>query len=190
MTPRSTAPEPRRLLRSRLKPLALMLPALAATLAGCVTIAVPHLVPRQLQPEVDMVLLRTVPARGVQIYECQARNGAAPAWNFVAPEAVLYDLQGRRIGHHDAGPRWSADDGSVVRGSVKQRADAPQPGDIPWLLLEARAEGRRGSFTLVARIQRINTRGGIAPDSGCDSSTLGSYARVSYAADYQFFGKP
>ena len=51
----------------------------------------------------------------------------------MAPEAELFDGDGKRVGHHFASPRWEADDGSRIVGSVKARADAPQRGAIAWL---------------------------------------------------------
>ena len=63
----------------------------------------------------------TLAARGVQIYECRAG-----AWAFVAPEAELFDADGRSAGSHGAGPFWQARDGSRIVGAVKRRAEAPQ----------------------------------------------------------------
>ena len=37
-------------------------------------------------------------------------------------------------------------------------------------------------------IQRLNTKGGKAPVSGCDSSHAGLEVRVAYSADYFFYG--
>jgi len=70
-------------------------------LAGCArTVAVPE----SLKPAANESLLRIVPAKGVQIYEC--REGS---WAFVAPEADLYDSPGGQvIGRHYAGPTWAA----------------------------------------------------------------------------------
>ena len=86
-------------------------------------------VPANLQPANES-LAQVVPAKGVQIYECRDAK-----WVFVAPEADLFDRYGRKIGTHYAGPVWEAADGSKVLGAVKARADAPQAGAIPWLLL-------------------------------------------------------
>jgi len=148
-------------------------------LAGCArTVAVPE----SLKPAANESLLRIVPAKGVQIYEC--REGS---WAFVAPEADLYDSPGGQvIGRHYAGPTWAAvADGSRVVGTVKSRADAPVAGAIPWLLLDAKSAGGKGDFSDVTSIQRVATRGGVAPAGGC--SQPGMQARVAYTADYYFF---
>ena len=73
-------------------------------------------------------------ARGVQIYQCRAAPAAASGpmqWVFVAPQADLFDADGRRVGRHFDGPRWQADDGSRIVGSVKARADAPRAVPSP-----------------------------------------------------------
>lgn len=116
----------------------------------------------------------------MQIYECR---GTPAQWVFVAPEAKLFDAQGRSIGSHGAGLHWLADDGSRLVGSLEARADAPTAGAIPWLLLTTAANAAHGRFGGVSHIQRINTVGGMAPASGCDATTVGSRVRIPYTAD-------
>lgn len=163
--------------------------AAALQLAGCATPT--HVdVPAALDPGPGEKLLMTVAARGVQVYECRVRGtdaSAEPEWVFVAPEAELLDLQGRVIGRHGAGPYWEAMDGSRITGTVKARADAPEAGAIPWLLLAARPSGPQGRFSRVSSVQRIHTLGGVAPTGGCHRGTTGTPARVAYAADYRLF---
>jgi hypothetical protein len=36
-------------------------------------------------------------------------------------------------------------------------------------------------------IQRLNTKGGKAPASGCDAAHAGQEVRVPYSADYLFY---
>jgi hypothetical protein len=147
-------------------------------------------VPKQLEPGADEAPTLVARAKGVQIYECRAKPGSAePEWTFIAPEAQLYDVRGHAIGHHGAGPVWEAQDGSIVRGKVKERADAPIAGAIPWLLLTAKSEGAEGRLSSVSSIQRVNTVGGVAPTGGCDKSRVGTPVRVAYSADYVFFAR-
>jgi hypothetical protein len=143
----------------------------------------PGLVPAGERP-VDRLF-----ARGVQIYACRAKSGAANAaeWVFVAPEAELFDLQGASAGKHYAGPHWEAADGSKIVGAVKARADAPEGGAIPWLLLSARSVGGTGRYAEVTSVQRVNTSGGNAPAQGCSAGMLGTTVRVPYTADYVLF---
>jgi hypothetical protein len=144
-------------------------------------------VPAALQPE-GQRLSERVAARGVQIYECRALpNASGAAWTFVAPEAELVDARGAAAGRHYAGPVWESPDGSKIVGAVKARADAPQAGAIPWLLLSARSVGGPGRFAHVTRVQRIHTAGGMAPAKPCDGSTLGAIERVPYSAEYVLF---
>ena len=138
-------------------------------------------IPENLRPSADESLKRVISAKGVQIYECRDRN-----WVFVAPEADLFDSRGNLVGRHYAGPRWEASgDGSRVIGAVKSRADAPQAGAIPWLLLSTKSEAGKGYFSDVTSIQRVATHGGVAPAGACDRA--GAQARVPYTADYHFF---
>ena len=147
-------------------------------LAGCASTTVQ--VPEKLQPGAGESLALVVPAKGVQIYECRTDK-----WVFVAPEADLFDRSGKKIGRHYAGPHWEAADGSKIVASLKERADAPAAGDIPWLLLSAKSVGGEGSFSKVTSIQRVATVGGVAPEGACNRP--GDRASVRYAADYYFF---
>lgn len=161
--------------------------SLLCLLAAACTSAV--VVPDSLSPQGGETLATVMPARGVQIYECRARKAGADAyeWAFVAPDAELLDARGNVIGRHGAGPAWQALDGSRVVGTVKAKADAPQPRAIPWLLLSAKSDGTAGSLSRVTSIQRVNTAGGVAPPDGCTRETVGRQARVRYVADYRFF---
>jgi hypothetical protein len=127
----------------------------------------------------------TLSARGAQVYECRT-SAAGAAWTFVAPDAELFDGDGRPAGRHGAGPFWQAPDGSRVEAKATARADAPAAGAIPWLLLEARSTGPAGRFDRVTHIRRVNTAGGTAPRAGCDAGTAGRQVRVLYTADYLF----
>jgi hypothetical protein len=91
------------------------------------------------------------------------------------------------VGHHFAGPTWQGQDGSAVVGAVLQRADAPDPGAIPWLLLEAKEHAGSGAFSTITHIQRLDTVGGVAPSEGCDEMHAGAEVRVPYQATYAFF---
>ena len=165
------------------------LAVVAIACGGCAATPVPIEVPAQLKPAAGESRSATLAARGVQIYECRARKDAPGAfeWAFVAPEAELFDAGGTRVGRHFAGPRWESNDGSRVVGTVKERADAPAPGAIPWLLLSTKPEGPEGAFSKVTSIQRVNTAGGAAPAASCPSDQAGARQRVPYTADYVFF---
>ena len=133
-------------------------------------------------------LLLEVDADGVQIYACEAKDQGF-AWVFKAPEAHLFDKQGRQIGTHFAGPTWKLADGTVV-GEVASRADAPASGAIAWLLLKAKSHEGSGVLATAAFIRRADTKGGAAPATGCDAAHQGVLARMRYYALYQFFAAP
>jgi hypothetical protein len=167
-----------------------ILSALLLIAAACAApVRVAPTVPENLKPGADESMIGTLAARGVQIYECRMKSGdnQVPEWVFVAPEADLF-ADGKSVGRHYAGPNWESVDGSKVAGVVKARADAPQAGAIPWLLLATKSVGPDGALAGVTSIQRINTAGGTAPSAGdCTAESLGKRARVAYTADYVLF---
>ena len=144
-------------------------------------------VPDKIKGAANESLAMIVAAKGVQIYECRADKDIGTAnWVFVAPEADLFDTNGKGIGRHYAGPRWESSDGSTIAGTVKERIDAPQADAIPWLLLTAKSVGPEGSFSKVTSVQRVSTVGGTTPKTGCSSASVGQVARMPYTADYYF----
>ncbi|MBV9203732.1 MAG: DUF3455 domain-containing protein [Alphaproteobacteria bacterium] len=136
-------------------------------------------------PQGSTPLLELV-ADGVQIYTCETKEGGF-TWSFKAPEANLFDIQGRQVGAHFAGPTWKLEDGSEAVGEVVAKADAPEPQAIQWLLLRAKSHQGSGALSAVAYIRRTETKGGVAPSTGCDAGHLSQQARVRYSAVYQFF---
>ena len=150
----------------------------------------PPQVPDNLKvPDGQTVLLKAF-GKGVQIYDCKA-NAEDPGkfvWVFKAPEADLTNEDGHKIAKHYAGPTWEANDGSKVVGEVQQKADAPHPGAVPWLLLKGKAHEGTGTFAKVTYIQRVDTEGGVAPAAaGCDQARVNAEARVDYKANYYFY---
>ncbi|MEV5717545.1 DUF3455 domain-containing protein [Amycolatopsis mediterranei] len=121
--------------------------------------------------------LASYPAEGVQIYGCT--NGA---WALIQPAAVL-SRHGKPVALHSKGPVWtSIVDGSTVGAAAA--ANAPREGAIPELLLKANLNTGDGIFSKVTYVQRLNTRGGVAPAGTC---TDGAQTAVRYSADYAFW---
>src|SRR6266851_6804364 len=165
--------------------------SLAGILAGCAAsnVGTNPLVPENLKVPAGQTLSLVSPATGVQIYECGATK-TEPArfeWVFKAPEADLFDLSGKKIGKHYAGPTWESNDGSKVVGEVKARDDGPDANAIPWLLLSAKSTAGTGPLGRTASIQRVQTVGGKAPADGCSQAQAGKEARVPYEARYYFY---
>jgi Protein of unknown function (DUF3455) len=143
-------------------------------------------VPQQLQPPSDERLLLQVRAKGDQIYTCKEGSTNQFAWTLKAPEAQLFDKDGNPFGKHFAGPTWQAADGSSITGKATVNA-APDPDSIPWLLITVVSRGGEGVLSKVSSIQRLNTKGGKAPATGCDATHAGQEVRAAYSADYLFF---
>ena len=143
-------------------------------------------VPKQLEPPVGEQLLIQVHAKGDQVYTC--KNDAEQfAWTLKAPDAQLFDKDGKLFGKHFAGPSWEANDGSRVTGKAVANSPSPDADSIPWLLVTVVTHDGSGLLSRVTSIQRVNTKGGKAPATGCDASHVGKEIRVAYSADYRFF---
>ena len=128
----------------------------------------------------------SVHAKGDQIYQCSL-NGGVYSWQLQAPDAKLFDAQGHVVGNHYSGPVWEYKEGSRVVGQVINKIDIDPDSSISWLLVKVIAHKGKGLFSEVSFINRINTHGGLPPQSGCDSNHLGSEKRVPYTADYIFY---
>ena len=143
-------------------------------------------VPQQLQPPANEELLLQVRAKGDQVYTCKS-DAAQFTWALKAPDAQLFDKDGKPFGKHFAGPSWEANDGSRVTGKAVANAPSPDADSIPWLLVNIGSHEGNGVLSRATTIQRLNTKGGKAPASGCDASHVGQELRVAYSADYLFY---
>jgi hypothetical protein len=143
-------------------------------------------VPQQIQPSPKEQLLLQVHAKGDQIYTCKG-DAAQFAWTLKAPDAQLFDSNGKPFGRHFAGPSWEANDGSRVTGKAIANAPSPDADSIPWLLVNILTHDGSGVLSRATTIQRLNTKGGKSPASGCDATHVGQEVRVPYSADYLFY---
>jgi hypothetical protein len=160
-------------------------PAASAAPASTFPQAPPEL---QVPPNSNLVLKAR--GKGVQIYECAPKpdDKKSFTWKLKAPEADLFDDKGEKVAHHFAGPTWQAPDGSSVLGSVMAKADAPDAQAVPWLLLTTVGKGP-GVLASVMHVQRLDTSGGKAPETGCDAAHAKTHGevRVPYEATYYFY---
>ncbi|MGC2493299.1 DUF3455 domain-containing protein [Candidatus Binatus sp.] len=138
-------------------------------------------VPEILKPPAGEHLRAHAHASGQQIYTCDGSK-----WIRSGPDAKLFDQAGRNVGSHFAGPSWRWLDGGQVTGRPISSA-APNADSIPWLLLTATGHTGSGVLTNVSSIQRLQTKAGKAPVSGCGPSDKGEQARVPYTAEYYFY---
>ena len=124
-------------------------------------------------------------ARGVQIYKW---NVVTQKWDLLAPAANLYAEESYfgEVGTHYVGPTWESKSGSKVEGRrVAGTGCTPDPTAIAWLLLSKfRTEGN-GIFSKVTFIQRVNTTGGLAPET--PGLIDGETKEVPYTAEYYFY---
>src|SRR5580692_11662397 len=141
----------------------------------------PPSVPDELRPPASEELLMRALASGDQIYTCDGSK-----WTLTGPDARLSDEAGRQAGSHFAGPTWQWSDGSRVTGKPVANA-TPDPESIPWLLLTATGHEGDGVMKMVSSIQRLHTKGGKAPASGCTASSKDAKVRIHYTADYYFY---
>jgi hypothetical protein len=147
-------------------------------------------VPNELLPPENEQLVAIAHGKGEQIYVCKANvNGALFGYTLLAPDAVLTDDAGKEVGHHFIGPTWQWNDESKITGKLVISARSPDPQAISWLLLSTVDHTDTGTLAHVTSIQRINTKGGRAPSSGCDADHLSKEVKVPYSADYYFYAR-
>jgi hypothetical protein len=151
-------------------------------------------VPANIAAPANTHVVLMVHATGNQIYTCANGADGKTAWTLKEPQAELRDKHGKLVGHHSLATyetpaaSWKHADGSEVIGRMAARADAPNPNDIPWLLVNAiDHKGTEGALSGVTHIQRLNTKGGKAPVSGCDAQHPDAEVKVPYTADYYFY---
>ncbi len=189
------------------------------TLSMAFTIALPHTahaqsvtpppVPASLEvpaPNEAFLLGRGV---GTQNYVCQPSSSLGRVvWTLFTPQATLFTDHGDQLITHFFSPNpdepgilgrvtWqdSQDTSRVWARAIASVADPTGSGAIPWVLLKkvGAAVGPTGGNTLSGTtfIQRLNTVGGSAPETGCDIPTdVGRKAFVPYRADYFFYKAP
>lgn len=191
--------------------------ACATALAAAFTVSVPQPaharrvtpppVPSNIQVPAGNNAFLVGHAVGTQNYVCLP-SGTGFKFILFTPQATLFSDNDKEVTTHYFSPNpfeggtiratWQhSRNTSTVWGKVGPDNSSSDPnfvapGAIAWLLVQvvgAKA-GPIGSDTLTATtyIQRLNTSGGVAPSTGCTSSTdVGNQAFVPYTADYFFY---
>ena len=184
-------------MQATLTPIAARLSLIAATglLAACSSMGpAPAPVSQDSLPDPikvpagNRLAWETTTVGGEITYECRDRaQGGGQEWVFVGPEATLNDRAGRRVGRYYGPPAtWESADGSKL--TATQVAIAPAAaGSIPLQLVKANPAMGAGAMTGVSYIQRVATKGGVAPASACDAGSRGRRETVRYQADYIFY---
>jgi len=137
-------------------------------------------VPAAVQVGPGFKVVASLRGVGKQIYDC---NGST--YTFREPAAGLFTSRGVPAAIHGKGPFWTNFDGSRVdgRATTPPSSVSPDPKSVPWLKLIGTPTGANGVFSNVAFIQRIDTRGGLAPATCTGTSTIA----VDYTANYVFW---
>jgi hypothetical protein len=117
--------------------------------------------------------------QGEQIYQCTNNS-----WALLQPAAIISD-NGNPIALHSKGPVWiSTVDGSEVSATPVPNAIVNHDDAIAELLLKATENHGAGQFGSVTYIQRLATKGGLAPKGPC---AYGTRVSIPHSAFYLFY---
>jgi hypothetical protein len=156
------------------------LPARALSISTNATLPIEAApVPASIDVPKGNKLVATLPARGVQVYQCIDK-----AWTLLEPDATLKQ-DNEVVALHTRGPVWvSTVDGSAVNAAAVPGASVKREKAIPELLLKTAATRGDGLFGKVTFVQRLETKGGLAPAGTC---APGTQVSSQYEATYKFF---
>lgn len=147
--------------------------------------------PMAVQVPAEQVIAMETVGIGHVTYECRTQKAMLSQyeWAFVGPEAKLQTRRGQVVGRYWGPPAtWESNDGSKV--TATQVAIAPAGnGNLPLQLVKAEPAIGTGAMQHVTYIQRVATRGGVAPSMPCSAANMGQKQVVPYQADYIFWKK-
>jgi hypothetical protein len=128
---------------------------------------------------------------GKQVYDCSKTTNPAGAYTLREPVAGLFTSRGIPAAIHGKGPFWASFDGSRVDVSPVTLPVPFQPDptnkNIPWLKVTVvPVPQTTGVFSNVTLVQRVDTRGGVAP-TPTSPCTIPSTVAVDYTANYVFW---
>ena len=133
--------------------------------------------------ETQFKIVATLKGIGNQVYTCGTDN----KYVLREPVAVLVNLRTGNAGIHGKGPFWASFDGSRVDispGTTPASVQQIGTSNVAWLKVTGTpVPNAPGVFGKVAFIQRLDTKGGVAPASCTAPSTVS----VDYSANYVFW---
>lgn len=176
--------------------------AVALPLTAHAQIVVPE-VPTDLEVPATEEVFLLGHGVGTQNYICQpAASLGRVAWTLFTPQATLFSDDAEQLTTHffSINPEepntvrvtWEdSRDTSTIWARLLKSATVT-PDAVAWLKLEVvgRRVGPTGGNTLFGTtfVQRLNTKGGLAPSTGCDNpQDIGGKAFMPYTADYFFY---
>lgn len=136
-------------------------------------------IPDALKVPVNNKVAGRFQGTGQQIYQCTNTS-----WTLLEPAAIISD-NGNPIAFHTKGPAWiSTVDGSEVHAAQVPNATVAHSDAVPELLLKSTQNQGSGQFGSTTYVQRLQTKGGLAPKEQC---TNGARVSVPYSALYVFY---
>lgn len=145
--------------------------------------------PALIQVAAGNAMVLKTKAKGTITYQCSKEKDPLTnyKWSIVGPRAVLMNEADTKIGSYSGPPaRWEVEDGSFVTGSqvaVSRNGEK----NIPFQLVKTDLSGGQGVLTTIGYVQRVNTKGGVAPSTKCSVDNEGEKSEVDYQADYWFW---
>lgn len=165
----------------------------------------PPVTPTNIMVPANNTLFLATHAVGTQNYICLPTDKGVK-FTLFTPQATLFNRQKQVISHYfspdpiESGlihATWqSLKSNSKIWGKVNDGNSSTDPAyvtqnAIPWLLITIVGKaGNSGDSGLskTSYVQRVNTTGGTAPSTGCNSPMdIGNQAFVPYTADYLFY---
>jgi FtsP/CotA-like multicopper oxidase with cupredoxin domain len=158
----------------------------AATLVAALSSWPAQEIPRPIQASRGSAALFTAARKGRPDLNLQERIRPVHV-GFQSSGSATRRRQGQTLRQNFAGPTWQSSDGSSVTATLVAKMDSPDARSIPWLLLNVSNHQGDGILARAKAIQRVNTKGGKPPASGCDADHLSQELRSPYCADYNFY---
>ncbi|MBW8723520.1 MAG: DUF3455 domain-containing protein [Polaromonas sp.] len=117
---------------------------------------------------------------------CGSMSPMQPMYSQASLPATVQVPAGNKVAMETVGVAWESMDGSKL--TATQVAVAPNGmGNIPSQLVKGNPAMGSGAMSGVTYIQRVDTKGGVAPAMACAAGNVGAKETVKYQADYIFY---
>ena len=170
----------------------LTMPLLAACAASAPSVAVDtSTLPAEVRVPAGNKPSLALKAVGTMIWKCDYKGPFTDQkyeWQLDQPDLKLLDNQGKQVGRLFGSPaqfdHWAASNITVT-----PVAEAPAGSDnLPLALVKANpATGSPGPLTGTTYVQRVATKGGIAPTADCNWMNVRQTRQAPFEAEYVFY---